>query len=94
MNDVLPQILFVLGMNALGFVLMGQDKKAAQRQAYRISERTLMGIALFGGAMGIYAGMNHFHHKTKKPLFTVGVPFLIVVNLIGLGSFITSIMIQ
>ena len=94
MKDIMPLVLGVLGMNVLGYVLMRQDKKAAQHQAYRISERTLMGIALFGGAMGIYGGMHQFHHKTKKPLFYIGVPFLIVVNLTWLGIFITSTLIQ
>lgn len=93
MNDLLPLALGLVGMNALGYVLMGQDKKAAQQQAYRISERALMGIALFGGAIGIYGGMRQFHHKTKKPLFYVGVPFLIIVNLTWLGIFITSTLI-
>jgi uncharacterized membrane protein YsdA (DUF1294 family) len=79
---------FVL-INTVGFVEMGRDKRSAQRNAYRISENTLILLALFGGAIGIYLGMLHYHHKTKKSLFKFGVPVLIVFNLVWVGLNLT-----
>ena len=70
----------ILLMNLVGLGLMGLDKRYAQRQAYRISEKTLLLTALFGGGLGIYTGMVYFHHKTKKPKFKYGVPLIIIIQ--------------
>ncbi|KAF0227313.1 MAG: ysdA [Erysipelotrichaceae bacterium] len=90
MQDLILIILFFVLINLLGYTLMGMDKSYAQKQSYRISEKTLLLIALFGGAIGVYLGMMHFHHKTKKPLFNQGVPVMIIINIFMLGVFITS----
>lgn len=65
-------------INAAAFLLYGIDKRKAVHNQWRISEAALLGIALCGGAVGAYAGMRIFHHKTKKPKFYVGVPLMIV----------------
>lgn len=90
MQDLILIILFFVLINLLGFILMGLDKRYAQKQSYRISEKTLLLIALFGGAIGVYLGMMHFHHKTKKPLFSQGVPIMIIINILVFGFYITS----
>ena len=59
------------------------DEKEYKRHAYRrISESTLLLMALLGGSLGILYGMYRFHHKTKKQKFTVGVPAIIVLHII------------
>lgn len=60
------------------FAVMGYDKRAARRGQRRISERSLWGWALFFGALGIYAGMFVFRHKTTKPAFRLVVPLLLL----------------
>lgn len=65
-------------MNVAAFLLYGIDKRKAVHGQWRISEAMLLGIALCGGAVGAYAGMRIFHHKTKKLRFYVGVPLMIV----------------
>ena len=49
-NNVIP--LYFLGMNGLLLVLMGFDKLCAVMRKWRIPERTLLGIGLFGGGFG------------------------------------------
>ena len=71
-------ILYLIIINAVGFLLMLADKRAARKSAWRIPEARLMGIALSGGCFGIYAGMVCFRHKTKHPKFSIGVPLIIV----------------
>lgn len=61
---------------------MGEDKKRAKKHQYRISERTLWLVALFGGAIGTTAGMQIYRHKTKHLAFQIGFPFLAGVELI------------
>ena len=71
-------ILYLIIINAVGFLLMLADKRAAKKSAWRIPEARLMSIALSGGCFGIYAGMMLFRHKTKHPKFSIGVPIIIV----------------
>ncbi len=59
------------------FAVYGYDKKCARRSRWRISERTLLGLAFLGGTPGALAGMFFFHHKTKKGSFLL--KFAIVV---------------
>ncbi len=63
------------------------DKKKAESQKRRISEKTLFILAILFGAIGIYSGMFLFHHKTKKWYFVVLMPLIIALNLYlaGLG---------
>lgn len=70
--------LYLIIINAAGFILMLRDKRAAQKSAWRIPEARLMSIALSGGCFGIYAGMILFRHKTKHPKFSIGVPLIMV----------------
>jgi len=85
MKDLSLAIIILGVMSLVGFVLMGLDKKYAQNHRYRISERSLMSVALLGGWFGIYLGMRVFHHKTKKTLFTLGVPVIALTQLLWLG---------
>ncbi|MFK9091227.1 DUF1294 domain-containing protein [Bacillus salipaludis] len=69
-------------MNIVGFLIMGEDKKRAKKHEYRIRERTLWLVALFGGAIGTTAGMQLYRHKTKHLSFKIGFPVLAVVELV------------
>ncbi len=71
-----------LVMNISGLLIMGEDKKRAKKHQYRISERTLWLVALFGGAVGTTAGMQLYRHKTKHLSFKFGFPFLAVIELV------------
>lgn len=82
-------ILFVylLVMNVAAFLIMGADKKRAIAQKRRIPEKTLFLLALLGGSLGAYMGMQSFRHKTKHLKFTVGLPAILVVHL-ALGLYL------
>ena len=72
----MPLLLAFLGINVLAFALFGIDKAKARAGQWRIPERVLLGTAILFGAPGAWIGMKVFHHKTRKPLFAWGVPFL------------------
>ena len=63
-------LVYLIGINLAGFIIMGVDKKRAIRGAWRISEASLFLTALLGGSLGCILGMQHFRHKTKvtKPM--------------------------
>jgi len=73
-------ILFLLGMNALAFLLMGLDKMKAKAGRRRIPEKTLFAAAALFGGLGGTAGMFFFRHKTKHLSFRVGFPALAAVQ--------------
>ena len=68
----------VLGVGALGVLLMGVDKLTAISGNYRFSERFLWLLALAGGFWGVILGGILFHHKTHKPSFWVPVGLAIM----------------
>lgn len=73
---------YLLLINAAAFVLMLADKLKAQNGMWRIPERTLMGSALLGGSIGALMGMYLFRHKTRHPKFTVGIPAILIGQLV------------
>lgn len=73
---------FVLVINVVGFLLMGIDKYKAKKRLWRIPEKVLFLPAILGGAIGVYAGMLFFRHKTKHWYFMIGVPAILLVEVI------------
>ena len=81
-------LLFALAaVNLLSFTLYGIDKLKAKRGAWRISEATLLLIALFGGSLGALLGMELFRHKTRHWKFKILVPVFLALH-IALGIYI------
>jgi len=76
--------VYILVINILGFGVMWYDKIMAQTGNYkhRVAEGRILLIALAGGAMGVFIGMELFRHKTKKLKFTVLVPAIIILQLV------------
>ena len=78
-----PLLLFYLvTINAVGFLIMLADKEKAKKHLWRISEATLLTVAALGGSIGSLAGMKVFHHKTKKPKFYIGIPAILVLQIL------------
>lgn len=64
-------LLLAIPLNFISFLLFGYDKFQAKRGGWRIPERVLLGLSLFGGGIGALAGMQVFRHKTRKKIFWV-----------------------
>lgn len=64
------------------------DKKKAKFGRWRISEKTLLIIALFGGSIGTIVGMYWFRHKTKKLKFTLGFSTILISEIIIITYFL------
>ena len=74
-------LLYLLIVNALGFLLMLVDKRKAQKNLWRIPESTLFLIAAIGGSIGSIVGMYNFRHKTKHWQFVIGMPAILILQL-------------
>ena len=83
-----PILFSYLGViNIAAFCMYGSDKLFAKAGAWRVRERTLLALALFGGSVGALVTMQLFRHKTKKPLF--GLLFVVILLLqIALTSYL------
>jgi len=75
-------IIYLITINLIGFLAMWIDKRKAKRGAWRIPEKTLFLLTLFGGGVGTIAGMYTFRHKTKKSYFTIGLPAILILEII------------
>lgn len=75
-------MLYVVIMNILGVAVMGIDKYKAQHKLWRIPEKTLFLVSILGGSIGTWAGMYLFHHKTKHWYFVVGMPAILVIQIV------------
>lgn len=75
-------IIYLIVINIIGFLLMFLDKKKAERGAWRIPEKTLFLATLLGGGIGTISGMYVFRHKTKKLKFTLGLPVILILEIV------------
>lgn len=75
-------IIYLATMNIAGFSIMAVDKKKAIKNKWRIRESTLLCVSLIGGSIGMLLGMHTFHHKTKHLKFTIGVPFILILQIV------------
>ncbi len=75
-------IIYLVIINFLGFIIMGIDKLKAKRGSRRIPENTLFMFTILGGGVGTILGMYIFRHKTKKKKFTVGMPIILILEIL------------
>lgn len=68
-NLLLSIAAYVLAINALEFLAFAWDKHCARKGMWRISESTLLLLALIGGSLGAIAGQRVLRHKTRKEPF-------------------------
>lgn len=77
MNTIL---YYLLAVNITSFILYGIDKYKAKNGRWRISEATLLLMAVIGGSIGAWAGMRLWHHKTMHKKFKYGIPIIIILQ--------------
>lgn len=73
--------LYLVVINVVTFVVYGIDKRRAIKGKWRISEKALIMLAVCGGSIGAWIGMQVFRHKTKHLLFVIGVPLIFFVEI-------------
>ena len=75
-------ILYLLIINAISFLLMLTDKRKAKKNRWRIPEAVLLSVSALGGSIGGLIGMYTVRHKTRKPLFYIGIPTMLILEII------------
>ena len=77
-------LIYLAVVNILTIIVFGVDKINAKANRQRVRIVALLGLALIGGSLGALIGMYGFHHKTKKAYFTVGVPLILLMQVVVL----------
>ena len=90
MNAFQLIIIYIIAINIISFIVMGVDKRKAQKRAWRILESTLFVLAIIGGSIGSILGMHLFHHKTRHWYFLYGMPAILVVQILLVLALIFS----
>ena len=75
-------IIYLLIINLIGFYMMWSDKRKAKKGKWRIPEQTLFIVTALGGGIGTIAGMYTFRHKTQKLKFTIGLPAILILEIV------------
>ncbi|WP_252233612.1 DUF1294 domain-containing protein [Clostridium sp. ZS1] len=73
-------LIYLLFINFIGFCIMLIDKNRAIHKEWRVPEKTLIGISIIGGSIGMLLGMFTFRHKTKHLKFLLGIPVIIIIQ--------------
>ena len=81
----MPEPITLLGIyfaviNFLAIIMTIYDKRAAQSGLYRVKERTLFLLSVFGGSIAMFAVMWIIRHKTKHLKFILGIPAIIAMQ--------------
>ena len=72
---------YLLAINAVAFIVYGIDKYKAKKAKWRISEATLLLLAVVGGSIGAWMGMKVWHHKTMHKKFKYGIPAILLIQI-------------
>lgn len=80
--------IYLLIISLIAFGLYHADKKKAQKGYWRTPEKSLLAVALLGGAFGSYPAMLIFRHKTKREHW-----YFTFCNILGLLIHITALVL-
>lgn len=74
-------LYYLIVINILTFAVYGNDKWKARQGSWRISEATLLMLAVIGGTIGALLGMQVWRHKTMHLKFKYGLPLILLAQI-------------
>ena len=75
---------YLIIINIVTLLAFIVDKYNAIKKRYRISEKLLFFLAIIGGSLGALIGIHVFRHKSKKLKFLIGIPLILIIQIIVL----------
>ena len=72
---------YLLAINAVTFIVYGIDKYKAKKAMWRISEATLLMLAVLGGSIGAWMAMRVWRQKTMHKKFKYGIPVILLIQI-------------
>ncbi len=83
LGQPLALFLIYLLLNLIVFCVYWWDKEAAREGQWRISENTLLTLALFGGSLGAVSAQQMLRHKTRKEPFRSTLMFIVGLHVVA-----------
>jgi uncharacterized membrane protein YsdA (DUF1294 family) len=74
-------LYYLIVINVVSFLVYGIDKWKAKQGSWRISEATLLILAVIGGSFGALFGMKVWRHKTMHKKFKYGLPLILLAQI-------------
>ena len=79
--------IWLAAINLVTFLVFGLDKWKAKRKVKkesvrRVPEKTLFLLAILGGSVGALLGMKVWHHKTLHRSFRIGIPAILILQIV------------
>lgn len=83
-------VAYLLIINIISVAVCFYDKHAAKSGRFRIPEKTLFLLCFAGGSVGMLASMKLIRHKTLHKRFMIGIPVIIIFQIILLLLYLTT----
>ena len=83
-KDIFTLILvsYLIIINLIAMIVTIVDKKKAQKDKWRVKEKTLFVMSVMGGSLAMYMTMLKIRHKTKKLKFMIGIPLIFIIQVV------------
>ena len=76
-------IVYLAVISLVAVIVTVVDKKAAKiRGARRVPERTLLLLSALGGSVAMFVAMKWIRHKTQHVKFMLGIPLIIIAQVL------------
>lgn len=75
-------MIYLIMINILAFLMMTLDKYKARKHAWRVPEKSFFLLSIIGGSLGTWIGMYICHHKTRHWYFVVGIPIILLLQIL------------
>lgn len=75
-------LIYLAIISLIAVIITVSDKSRAKKHKRRIAEKTLFGTAVLGGSAAMYLTMLAIRHKTKHKRFMIGLPLIMIVQVI------------
>ena len=84
-------LIYFAVISLITITVTAYDKKAAKKWTkHRIPEKVLFLLALSGGSVAEYLTMLKIRHKTKHKSFMIGLPLIIVLQVVTIWLILTQ----
>ncbi|MDU7337251.1 MAG: DUF1294 domain-containing protein [Clostridium sp.] len=81
-SNIVGIVLYLGVINLLAAAVTVYDKKQARAHGRRVPEKNLFTLAILGGVPAMLVTMHIIRHKTQHKRFMLGLPLLLLAQLI------------